>query len=325
VIIDYPYDTRFGRRVRSPRDFAEPTTVPAELIEHVLGESLPTEEIEDLLHRHGYREIHRKEGEGGDGGGGEGEGEGDGDRSVFTVTPAAYRDDILHPVDVIEDLAIGRGYDSFAPILPEEFTVGRLSPEETLARRASDLMVGAGYQQVMSNILTSHDLLVARMNRSDDVVTSLVEIDNAMSANYAVLRDSIVPSLLAVEAVSSKALYPHRMYEIGECALVAPDRILGTRTLLVLGALLAHAQATFSELHSTLDAVLYYLGYESVLDPFDHPACLPGRAGRIRIRGKEAGWIGELNPECLERWGVTVPASSFELDLGALIALEGDK
>ena len=50
----------------------------------------------------------------------------------------------------------------------------------------------------MSNILTARDLVVGRMNRRDDDATSLVEIDNAMSANYAVLRDSIVPSLLAI-------------------------------------------------------------------------------------------------------------------------------
>jgi phenylalanyl-tRNA synthetase beta chain len=107
-----------------------------------------------------------------------------------------YRDDLLHPVDVIEDIAIGRGLDAFAPILPEEFTVGRLSPEETFARRAGSLMLGAGYQEAVSNILTAREPLVERMLRTDD--STLVEIDNVMSANYAVLRDAIVPSLLAV-------------------------------------------------------------------------------------------------------------------------------
>jgi phenylalanyl-tRNA synthetase beta chain len=279
------------------------------MIEHLLGESLPDDEIEEWLRRSGYRDVKRAA---------------DGAKlnPAITVTPPAYRDDILHPVDIIEDLAIARGYNAFAPILPEEFTVGRLSREERLAKRVSELMIGAGYQEVMSNILTSRELLLERMNRPADDDASLVEIENVMSGNYAVLRDSVVPSLLAVEAVSSKALYPHRTFEVGECAVVDSNEILGTRTLLILGALLAHPAATFSELHSTLDALLFYLGgqaSEATLEPFDHPACLAGRAGRIRIAERDVGWIGELNPECLERWGIAVPASAFELDLGTLL------
>jgi phenylalanyl-tRNA synthetase beta chain len=240
----------------------------------------------------------------------------------ITVTPPAYRDDLLHPVDVIEDVAIARGFATFEPILPEEFTVGRLSREQQLGRRLTELMLGAGYQEVISNILTARELLLDRMARTDDGA-NLVEIDNVMSANYAVLRDAIVPSLLAVEAVSSQALYPHRMFEVGEVAALAPERILGTKTQFLLGALVAHPEATFSELHGVLDAVLYYLGRDYTLEPIPHPSCLPGRAGRILIAGQDAGWIGELAPACLERWGITVPASGFELDLAALLAAGG--
>jgi phenylalanyl-tRNA synthetase beta chain len=297
----YPYDTPHGRRVRTPFDIAESRQVPVDLIETLLGQSLSESEIQDCLRRSGYHQIQTE-------------------RTAFTVTPPAYRDDLLHPVDVIEDIAIARGYNTFEPILPDEFTVGRISPEETLARRVCDLMVGAGFQQVMSNILTSREALVDRMSRSGADASGLVEIENVMSANYAVLRDWLLPSLLAVEAVSSKAPYPHRMFEIGECAVVDGDTILGIRTPLRLGVLLAHPAATFSELHSTLDTLLFYLGHDHVIEPIEHPWCLPGRVGVIRIDGMQAaGWIGELHPQCLERWDIGVPVSAFEIDLGVLL------
>jgi phenylalanyl-tRNA synthetase beta chain len=106
--------------------------------------------------------------------------------------------------------------------------------------------------------------------------------------------------------------------------VVDPTTILGTRTRLLASALLAHPAATFSELHSTLDTVLFYLARDYELEPIAHPSCIEGRAGRIRIAGRDAGWIGELSPACLERWGIGVPASAFELDLNLLLATRID-
>jgi phenylalanyl-tRNA synthetase beta chain len=303
VTVAYPYDTPFGRRVRTPRDFSAPVAIGRDLLGQLLGETLSDAEVTAALKRSGYRAVSISVSKG----------------APITVTPPAYRDDLLHPVDVIEDVAIAHGYDRFTPILPAEFTVGRLSPEQTLARRLTEIMLGAGYQEVISNILTARELLVDRMGRLDGG-SNLVEIENVMSSNYAVLRDGIVPSLLAVEAVSSKALYPHRMFEIGEGATRDATRNLGSRTLLILGALVAHPEATFSELHGILESLLYYLGLDYTLEPDDRSSCLPGRAGRIRIAGQDAGWIGELAPECLDRWGIAVPASAFELDLTVLLA-----
>jgi phenylalanyl-tRNA synthetase beta chain len=299
IAVVYPYKTPFGRRLRTPFDFAKAQRVSLPLIKSMLGEAMPAKEIQACLRRSGYRDIRVT-------------------RGSVTVTPPPYRDDLLHAVDVIEDIAIARGYNLFEPILPEEFTVGRISPEETLARRVGDLMIGAGFQQVVSNILTSSEALLDRMGRRNGAGGGLVEIENVMSANYAVLRDSILPSLLAVEGVSSKAAYPHRVFEVGECEIADPATILGTRTQLKLGALVAHAAATFSELHSTLDTLLFYLGREHSIEPEEQPFCLPGRSGRIRIDGQAAGWIGEIHPQCLERWDIGVPASGLELDLGVL-------
>ncbi len=302
----YPYDTPYGRQVRTPRDFAKPREVPLDLIETLLGRSFSPEEIEDCLRKSGYRGIQAR-------------------RNTISVIPPAFRDDLLHPVDVIEDIAIARGYNRFEPVLPEEFTAGRLSREETLARRIGDLMIGTGFQQVLSNILTSREILIDRMSRpaEDPDAARLIEIDNVMSANYAVLRDAILPSLLAVESQSSKAAYPHRLFEVGECAIADPATILGTRTLLKFGALIAHPNASFSELHSILDVVLFYLGHDYTIEPIEHPSCLPGRVGKVRIGERDAGWIGELHPECLERWAIGVPASGFELDLAALLPPSG--
>ncbi|MDR2363401.1 MAG: hypothetical protein LBD65_03190, partial [Spirochaetaceae bacterium] len=45
---------------------------------------------------------------------------------------------------------------------------------------------------------------------------------------------------------------------------------------------------------------------------------IPGRAALIRYQGEIAGVFGEIHPEVLENWGLTVPCTAAELDLDAL-------
>jgi phenylalanyl-tRNA synthetase beta chain len=74
-------------------------------------------------------------------------------------------------------------------------------------------------------------------------------------------------------------------------------------------------------MHSTLDILLYYLGLEYTLDPADHPLFMQGRCGRIIVRGKALGFIGEVRPEVLERTQITMPCAAFEISLNSILSL----
>jgi phenylalanyl-tRNA synthetase beta chain len=129
----------------------------------------------------------------------------------------------------------------------------------------------------------------------------------------------MLPSLLRVETASSRAFYPHRLFEAGDVAIPDPSHELGSRTETVLGAMIAHATAHFSEIHSCLDVLFYHLGKEYTLEPVPHPSFLEGRAGKIVLSGKTMGVIGEVHPEVLERWQIGVPVVAFDVNLSLLI------
>jgi len=94
--------------------------------------------------------------------------------------------------------------------------------------------------------------------------------------------------------------------------------VMGSRTCTVLGVLSAHAGANFSEVHSCLDLLLFYLNQPYTLEPMSHPSFLEGRVGRIESQGRTLGLIGELHPETLEHWQVSLPAAAFQLEVDAL-------
>jgi len=299
IEVVYPQKTPLGKRVVTPQDLGRSRTISLDTIEQALGQKLGAQAVKQALQVYGY-EVTSQTG------------------SVKAKLPP-YRQDVMHAMDVVEDVAMSRGYAEFSPVMPAQFTVGGLSKIEQTADRARNFMVGMGFQEIISNILGAPEQYCDWMRLSGTPWGKMVEVDNVMSLNFSCLRQWMLPSLLRVETASSRAFYPHRLFEAGDVAIPDPGHELGSRTETVLGAMIAHATAHFSEIHSCLDVLFYHLGKEYALEPVPHPAFLEGRAGKIVLSGKTMGVIGEVHPEVLERWQIGVPVVAFDVNLSQLI------
>ena len=299
IEVVYSKKTSLGKRVVTPQDLGQSRTIPIKTIEQALGQKLGTQAVKEALQVYGYEVT------GGDG-------------SVRAKLPP-YRQDLMHAMDVVEDVAISRGYVEFSPVMPAQFTVGGLSKIEQTSDRARNFMVGMGFQEIISNILGAPEQYRDWMRLAGTPWGETVEVDNVMSLSFSCLRQWMLPSLLRVEAASSRAFYPHRLFESGDVAIPDPNHDLGSRTETVLGAMIAHAAAHFSEIHSCLDVLFYHFGKDYRLEPVAHPSFLEGRAGKITAGGETLGVIGEVHPEVLERWQIGVPVVAFDVNLSRLL------
>ncbi|HAK96802.1 MAG TPA: phenylalanine--tRNA ligase subunit beta [Planctomycetes bacterium] len=291
----YPYDTAFGREVTIPMDLSCTQEVPLAKVNKALGLALAGKEVQALLRSYGVAAKLKAGG-------------------IISATSPAYRADYMHPVDVIEDIAIARGYERFEPVMPETFTVGGLAPSTLLADRARQELVGYGFQEVFSNVLMSREETRARLR----IDAPLVEIENFVSDTYSVVRDRLLVSLLRVESSSTKAQYPHQIFEVGEVAVYDESAVHGSRTEDHAAALMASGEAGFSDIHSYLDALMYFLARDYRLESRDMPFAIEGRGAVVRVGEKEVGVIAELHPEVLVAWGMEAPAAYFEINLSAL-------
>jgi len=297
VEVRYPYETPFGKVVVFPSYFQEGTRVGLDQVRRLLGLDLDIEEARSAAESMGSRA--RIEGD------------------FIVVKPAEYRNDFLHPVDIIEDILIGIGMKNFPPERPRDFTIGRLSPIERFSRKAKLTLVGMGYQEMIYNYLGSGRDYIEKMGiPSQDVI----KISNPMSENFEYLRNSPMPGLLGTEAVSVKAPYPHRTFEVGKVAIKNPEENYGVSTRQFIGFLNTHAAADYNESASHVATLMFYLGREySVKESFD-PRFIAGRQAEVWSQGKRVGVFGEVHPAVLESFGVAVPAAGGELDLDSLLS-----
>ncbi|MFQ5779288.1 MAG: phenylalanine--tRNA ligase subunit beta, partial [Nitrospiria bacterium] len=308
VLIQFPRKTDYGTAIRMPYDFSSDIHLMLNEFERVLGEPVKMEEVVSMLQSYGY--TVRTKGK------------------ALKVTAPPYRDDTMHPIDVIEDFAISRGYASFKPEMPSTFTVGSLSQIETLSDYLREAMVGFGFQEVVSNILGSRQDFIEKMKiaQLDErrPEAGIIEIENPMTERFSLLRPWLLPSLLRVEGASSKTFYPHRIFEVGEIARLALPGARkekaeeSTTTSIHLAALIAHPNATFSELHAVLEALFLGFSQRCLLESIRHPSFIEGRAGKIILMNREVGLIGELNPEVLTRWQIGMPCAAFEIEIEKL-------
>ncbi len=296
VMVEYPNKTPYGGNITTPYYFQKETRLDIKYAEKLLGIEISAEEAEKLVEKMGN--TVRREG------------------NSIVVIPPPYRNDFMHPVDAIEEIVIARGMESFDPVLPEDFTVGRLSRIEKLNRSVRDIMIGMGYQEMIYNYLGSKKDFVEKMNLGGN---DIIEIENPMTENFEILRNSIIPNLLESESISGNALYPHRIFELGKVAVKDEGKNYGTKTKNYLSFLISDSEAGFNEVNNHLSAVFYYLSREYSLEEGEHPSFIPGRTADVIFKGKKIGIIGEIHPAVLENWGIEMPCAAGEIDLDFLI------
>jgi phenylalanyl-tRNA synthetase beta chain len=322
VEVEYEFDTPLkgtnNRKCITPFYFQEPVFCSLERIKKYLGEAINADDCVKALARMGVRAEKAEGGETS----GNSKGGANIEKNAYSgagvrAWPPEYRNDYLHAVDVMEDIMMGRGLNSFKPERPRDFTVGRLLPITVFSRSVKNIMVGLGYQEMIYNYLGSRKDLVEKM-RGDG--GRIIQISNPMTENYEYVRDSILASLMQSESVSGNAVYPHRIFETGKAAYLNDKENYASSTRQYLGFLHAGAEANYNVIAGQMQTLFYYLSRDYVVEESNDPRFISGRTAAILYKGKPIGVFGELHPEVLENWGVTVPCTACELDIEALCA-----
>ncbi len=234
---------------------------------------------------------------------------------VFVLVPC-YRIDVMHQVDLIEDVAIAYGYNNMEPLWRDLPTTGCAKPDQRLINVARDFMVGLGFQEVLNYTLTNPENLFDKMNAERQTV---VELYNPKIVTMTCLRNWLLPSLIEFLSNNQSVEFPQKIFELGKVTLHDEESETKTRNEEWLSAVSTHATAGFSEAKSALDSFFMNFGVDWQIKESSHPSFIEGRAGNIIVDNQVVGIVGEISPKVLEVWKLENPVAGFEVNLQKII------
>ena len=236
---------------------------------------------------------------------------------ALTVLVPCYRVDVMHQVDIIEDVAIAYGYNNIEPTWRELPTTGAAKPDQRFIDIARELMVGLGYQETLNTTLTNPENLFKKMNTPP---TEIIELSNPKIVTMTCLRNWLLPSLMEFLSINQSVEFPQKIFELGKITLPDETRETRTRDEDWLAAVTTHPNANFSEIKSALDSFMGNFGVEWQIKETTHPSFIEGRVGKVIVGCVEVGIVGEVNPLVLETWKLENPAAAFEVNFQKILS-----
>jgi phenylalanyl-tRNA synthetase beta chain len=233
-------------------------------------------------------------------------------KDILRVESLCYRIDIMHQVDLVEDLAIALDINKLDPEWPRIWTLGGLAPETERHETLAEVMIGLGYQELLTYSLTSPEVFVDNMCIKREKYAELL---NPKMSTHTAMRSWLLPSILNLLKDNTHVDYPQRVFEIGPCVVLMGSGEDQAETRYKISAVTIHKAAGFTEIRSCMDTLLGSIGVKFDVVPTTQPSFLEGRTGEVISGQRRLGVVGELHPKIIRAWGLSLPVAAFELEI----------
>lgn len=225
-----------------------------------------------------------------------------------------WRTDILHEVDLIEDVAIAYGYENLIPEIPQISTTGKESPKETIKRKIAEILNGLGILEVSNYHLTTKDDQFAKMSANEKQVKGFVEIESSKT-EYTILRKNLSHYLLKNLSENVDSEYPQKIFETG---IIFELNEKDTEIKESESLSIALTPSNSTELKQVIEYLARMLNTKlEVTEPTKEEPYwfINGRVAEIKLENKIIGYLGEIHPKVLKNWKIKMPVSILEISL----------
>ena len=230
-----------------------------------------------------------------------------------------YRTDILHEVDLFEEVAIAYGYNNFNPLIPKISTIGCESSARILKRKIRTILIGLELLEISTYHLSTKEKQFKNINIKD-FKNKVIELINSKTENN-ILRTSLLASSIDILSKNSDASYPQKFFELGKVF----EKKDGEKTKVKikekqnLCVSLCSEKANFTELKQILDYLFKMLNKNYQLKETQHSSFIDGRTAEILVNNKLVGIFGEIKPFILKNNKIKMPTAILEINLDCLM------
>lgn len=273
-----------NHRIISPDLTPHEKMLSTEYVNAILGLNLSDQDIVVCLGKMGYQAMIKKKGE-------------------LTAKIPAWRSDIIHEIDLVEDVAIGYGFDSIETDIPKALTFGKTLKDQPLYDALRTILIGLGFNEVTGFTISNERLEFSNMGLKKG---GCVLIENPIGEEYSCLRVGLLPSLLTILKENKHHPLPQQIFELG---IVVEENGKNHRHL---GAVKIDAKASFTMCKAFVETILRDIGLSASLTEATNPAFIPGRCAILKKDDKEIGVFGELHPQTINDFELEHPIIALE-------------
>lgn len=235
------------------------------------------------------------------------------ENEVEVIIPS-YRIDILHEVDLVENVAIQYHINNIEAEIPDVSTIAYEHDWFKSEKTIRELMIGLGFQEIISLMLTSEESHYNKMNQKED---EHVQVAKPITIDRTMIRKSLINSLMEFLKDNKHEDLPQKIFEIGDTLYLDEEKETKVKAVKKLAGAICHSTANFTEIKSTIISALANLGYVIEILPSDNPTFIEGRIANIKGKSKSGniiGFFGEVSPEVITKFELEYPVISFEIE-----------
>ena len=231
-----------------------------------------------------------------------------------------YRTDILHEIDLAEEVAIAYGYENFVPEIPRISTIGEENNISILKKKISEILTGLDMLEISTYHLTTKETQYKILGYKE--YKDMIEVIDSKTENN-ILRNSLLAQSIKILAENSDAAYPQKIFELGRVFNSNDKSETGIEEKEDLCISLCYEKANFTEIKQAFDYLARMLDFKYEIKEIDHPAFISGRCGEIIInknnKKESAGILGEIAPFVLKNNKIKMPVAALEINIESLI------
>ena len=287
----YAMELDYGKKEITPDLSPEKMTFSVDNFNKLIGLELKEKDLEKLLVKMGYEYKSGK------------------------VLVPAWRTDVIHEVDIIEDAAIAYGYDNLSPEIPKVSTIGEQSSEEKIKSKIAEILLGLEMTEISTYHMIKED--EAKIFKLDE--KEKIELENSKT-EYKILRNNLMIPALRILAENKDNEYPQKIFEIGTAFNIDETKkeesgIKETENLCIC---MANLQSNFTDIKQVLDYLARMTNIEYKLEEAENSFFIKGRCAKIIVNKNEIGHMGEISPQILENLKIKMPICALEINLEQL-------
>ncbi|MBI2628975.1 phenylalanine--tRNA ligase subunit beta [Candidatus Pacearchaeota archaeon] len=281
----YSMNLKYGNKnIATPDLTPESMKISLDNVNKLLGLNLKENDIKKCLEKMGYEYKNK------------------------SVLIPAYRTDILHEVDLIEDIAIAYGYENFMPKIPQISTIGEQDKKEVIKKKIAEILTGLGLLETSSYHLTTIDDQIKKTELKE---TNAVEVMDSKT-EYNILRNDLAHYMLKILSENVDVEYPQEIFQLGKIFHQESNIIKEKEHLSI-----ALAPGNFTKAKQIIDYLSKMLNIKfNIVNSSKIPGYfIDGRAAEITFNNKSIGHIGEIHPKILNNFKIKMPVALLEIDI----------